>query len=334
MKPIKTAIVGLGNITHGYADMPSVVKRMKFPTHLSALKQDKRFLLVAGSDPEAKSRLAFQKKVGARVNVYSDLAEMLAREKIGLLVIATPTRTHYEVATAAIKSGVQAILCEKPIASSVVEATKLIKLAKKHQVTLAVNYFRSFDAGYLRLRQFIKSQSLGGLLGVNVNYSNGILNTGTHLINILEKLVQPFDTVIGLHDSGIANSPDPTINFAAKMGAITVFFRGLNNSDYRLFEMDLFFKGGRVKVASDKLEQWSIHSDDGFSFLQPNKKSALTIDINRSLLDVYDNIYKHLNGGGSLSCTAVDAWHALSVADCAVRVNNSTRELVVPSFKN
>lgn len=315
MRIIKTAIIGLGNITQGYEDMPSVVRRMEFPTHLSVLKRDKRFLVVAGTDIDENSRAVFQKKMPG-VKIYFDYLKMIEKELPDLVVVATPTATHVKICQEVIKNGIKVILCEKPISYSLKEAQVLVRLAKERQVTLIFNYFRSFDSGYNRLAAYIKSKKPGEIRAINVNYSNGIFNNASHLINLLEKLFQPIEHVSSFSDK--IRSTDPTINFIVKIGEIEIFFRGLSDADYRVLEVDMLFSKERIKLISDKLEHWKISSSDSFSFLYQVKNSPLKIDINRSFFDVYNNIYQHLINKKNLLCTPEEALHALDVACTAV----------------
>lgn len=330
MRIIRTAIIGLGDIAHGYEDIPSVAKRIKFPTHLSVLKKDKRFSLVAGSDIIKNSRTVFQQKV-PYANIYSDHIEMVKKENPDLLVIASPTKTHYKICVDVIRAGAKAILCEKPISYSLKEATELIKIARKNNVALMFNYFRGFDSGYNRLMSMIACKELGEIRGVNVGYSNGIFNNATHLINLLEKLFQPIDKVLPVDLNSIQSVDDPVVSFVGQFGQNVAFFRGLDQADYRIFEIDLFFSKERIKIVSDKLEEWKIFTEDDFSFLRLAKKTDFKIDINRSFLDVYDNIYAHLVNNTKLLSTPEDAWHALAVASAAIKACKYGQSQKIPN---
>lgn len=74
--------------------------------------------------------------------LYADYKEMLSREKLNIVSVCTPSGTHSQIAVDAAKSGVKAIFCEKPIATSVPEARKIVDACKKHGMYLTVNHSR------------------------------------------------------------------------------------------------------------------------------------------------------------------------------------------------
>ena len=160
MAKIRTAIIGLGKIAHGYDDISAIKKQISYPTHLSALKKDTRFSLIAVSDVSIKARGIFRKKVSDSVVLYSDYKEMIKTEDIDLLVVALPTELHYKVCAKALKSGIKNILCEKPITNTSAEAKKLMNLAKKHKAQILVNYNRSYYKSYEQLALAIKNKVL------------------------------------------------------------------------------------------------------------------------------------------------------------------------------
>ena len=66
------------------------------------------------------------------VKTFRTLDEMLADEKIELVVVNTPNITHYEYAKKALLAG-KHVVCEKPFTVEVSEAEELIALAAEKQ---------------------------------------------------------------------------------------------------------------------------------------------------------------------------------------------------------
>lgn len=329
MKKIRTAIIGLGQITHGYEDNLNVVKRIKYPTHLSALKKDKRFLLVSGCDKDVNSIQKFRKKVGQSVSMYLDYLKMIKEVKPDLLIVASPTTTHYAICQKAIKAGVKFIFCEKPISFSLNDSVKLVKLADRSGVSLFFNYFRNFDKSYKKLKKKVKDNKFGEIKMINVKYSNGIFNTATHLISLLEMIVGPIKNVCAFGCNFKLSFPDPTISFVADFGTKQAVFEGLSDIDYRVFEVDFIFSHGRIKLINDVDEEFRVCSSNGFSFLELVKNSKIKININNSFLDVYNNIYWHIRNGSSVDCTSRDALHSLGVATQVIKSFKLNKKLSV-----
>lgn len=73
----------------------------------------------------------------------ADARDVLARQ-IDAVTIATPTASHVEVAMPFIEAGV-AVLVEKPIASSLAEADRLIEAAERRGTLLAIGHTERFN---------------------------------------------------------------------------------------------------------------------------------------------------------------------------------------------
>ena len=186
----RAGIVGLGFI--GGADQVSgdalgqQVRNLD-GTHLHALQEAARVELVAGSSRDLGRRERFAARTGARV--FSDWREMLAAERPDIVSVATYTPYHAEVTEACARSGVRAVYCEKPIASTVSDAARMVAACRDAGTLLAVNHNRRFDPNYRRLRDLIAQGGLGELTSVSLQWGRGRLgNVGTHIIDALVML--------------------------------------------------------------------------------------------------------------------------------------------------
>ncbi|OHB19952.1 MAG: hypothetical protein A2666_02260 [Parcubacteria group bacterium RIFCSPHIGHO2_01_FULL_47_10b] len=319
MKKIKVALVGLGDIAHAYEDNPNVVRRIRIPTHYAALRHDKRYELVAACDSKKSARDRFRRKVGRRVHMYGSLAQMLGHSTIDLLVIATPTPTHFSVGMEAMRAGVRAIFCEKPIAYSSKEARTLLRTAGDRNVKFGVNYFRSFDSHYVRLSETIRRGTWGQPKLINVKYSKGIFNTATHCSQLLTKFFGKGLSVRAFGEAPLKREYDPTISFIVSYETFDAVYEGLRTNAYRIFEIDMLFERGRLILSGDKLSVFEIATDHGFSFLSRSARFRIKIDISNSMRDVYDNFYQHLTRNEPLLCSNQDALHAVATAEQAVK---------------
>src|SRR4029078_3652392 len=66
-------------------------------------------------------------------------SDVLHRDRVDAVVIATPTRTHHRLATKAWEVGIHTFV-EKPLATSARECLDLIELAEVHQRVLFVGH--------------------------------------------------------------------------------------------------------------------------------------------------------------------------------------------------
>jgi predicted dehydrogenase len=126
-----------------------------------------------------------------------DAADLIAREELDAVVIATPIETHYAFARAAIERG-KHVLVEKPLAASKAHAETLGALAHARDVRLMVDHTFVYNGAVRRIRALIDSGDLGELLyldSVRVNLgllqknSNVIWDLATHDLSIMDYLI-------------------------------------------------------------------------------------------------------------------------------------------------
>jgi predicted dehydrogenase len=131
------------------------------------------------------------------VTTCDDAADLIAREELDAVVIATPIETHYAFARAAIERG-KHVLVEKPLASSKAHAETLGALAHARDVRLMVDHTFVYNGAVRRIRALIDSGDLGELLyldSVRVNlglvqqHSNVIWDLATHDLSIMDYLI-------------------------------------------------------------------------------------------------------------------------------------------------
>ncbi|MEJ7901394.1 MAG: Gfo/Idh/MocA family oxidoreductase, partial [Thermomicrobiales bacterium] len=82
---------------------------------------------ICGRDHDAASAAAAQ--LGWN-SVEADYHDLVKRDDIGLVDVSTPGYTHKDVVMAALEAG-KHVLCEKPLANSLEEATAMLVAARK-----------------------------------------------------------------------------------------------------------------------------------------------------------------------------------------------------------
>ncbi len=101
---------------------------------------------------------------------YSALEELLTDATIDLVVVNTPTATHFEFAKKALRKG-KHVLVEKAFAGSTEEAIELRSLAKKNRCKLAVFHNRRWDSDFLSVRSVLQQGLLGDIVEANLAFS-------------------------------------------------------------------------------------------------------------------------------------------------------------------
>src|SRR2546427_10541818 len=119
--------------------------------------------------------------------------EDVFRSNVDGVVIATPVRTHYQLAKLALQHG-KHVLVEKPLTASVAEAEELVALAEEQQRVLMVGHTFEYSPAVNELRKLVQSGDLGRIycieaerlnLGLFRNDINVIWDLAPHDISIL-----------------------------------------------------------------------------------------------------------------------------------------------------
>ena len=181
----RAAIVGLGFVGAGdqvSGDALGQQVRYLDGTHLEALSRHRRVEVVAGSSRDPGRRERFARRTGART--YASWAQLLEREALEIVSVATYTPAHAEITVACAGAGVRAVYCEKPIASRLADAERMVAACRDAGSLLVVNHNRRFHPNYRRLAGFIARGGLGQLTSVSLLWGSGRLgNVGTHLFD-------------------------------------------------------------------------------------------------------------------------------------------------------
>jgi len=100
---------------------------------------------------------------------YNTIDDLIADETIELVIINTPSFTHYEYAKKALLAG-KHILVEKPFTATSAQAKELFNLAKSVGKKALVYQNRRYDSGFNAVKKVIDSGQLGKLVEVHFRY--------------------------------------------------------------------------------------------------------------------------------------------------------------------
>ncbi|KAH8749720.1 oxidoreductase, NAD-binding domain protein [Diaporthe sp. PMI_573] len=92
--------------------------------------------------------------------IYRSPTELLADERVDVVVVSTPPVTHFELVAAALNAG-KHVVVEKPFCPSSKECDELIALAKDKGKVLTVFQNRRWDADFVTLKRILAENQLG-----------------------------------------------------------------------------------------------------------------------------------------------------------------------------
>lgn len=146
--PIRLGLIGCGGIVQkshlqGLLDIPDLVT-------ISA---------IADPIPENRNRVGTAADIISEQR-YEDHRHMLARAELDAVIIATPHHLHAEHVIEAAQAGV-AIISEKPMATSLEEADRLLNAVKKHNVPYAIVHNFLYNPGTAEALRLLRRENTG-----------------------------------------------------------------------------------------------------------------------------------------------------------------------------
>jgi predicted dehydrogenase len=140
-------------------------------SHAAALAAIGNVEVVAGCDIVPGLRDQFLERWRGRwpdVRVYDDYTELLERERPDIVTIATPDFLHADPFIKAVEAGAKGIFIEKPFATTLADATRMVEAARARNVVVNVDCTRRWMPYPVASRAFVQEGRLGKLSQVMV----------------------------------------------------------------------------------------------------------------------------------------------------------------------
>ena len=144
-----------------------------------------------------KKNLILDKKKFPLVNIYKDYKASIKSSLIDLVIISSPTSTHYKIAKYALEN-FKHVLVEKPMSLTLKEVINLNKIAKKNGKMIFVDYPFLFSGTINYIKKIIEKNKYGRILEIESfreqapirKDANVIWDLGIHDISILTYLLK------------------------------------------------------------------------------------------------------------------------------------------------
>lgn len=262
-------------------------------------------------------------------HIYSNFAELIKNETADIINVATNTPTHAEIVIQASEAGVKNILCEKPMATNVVDAKRMVAVCKKNHTRLAVNHISRWSQNQRKMKEIIKTENaIGKLRHIYFHCGSvGLGNQGTHA----------FDKMRYFFDS----EPEWVIGVIDKTGTPNV--RGSQFRDPGGFGMILFQNGARgfidtsedtgvpyilelvgeygKAVINEYHDYWELfsrsHEDKKYQltrYIMPLNKLTFEPIRKFDIIELTSYAISELLSGSPISCTGEDGMKNLEMA--------------------
>ncbi|NCA14185.1 MAG: gfo/Idh/MocA family oxidoreductase, partial [Proteobacteria bacterium] len=116
---------------------------------------------------------------------YTNYKQMLTETSPSILSVVTPDHRHADIVVAACEAGVRGIYCEKPIATTLADADRIIAACRAHDVVLSIDHTRRWRQVWHQARNLVRSGDLGPLRRIVATLAGPramLFRNATHLV--------------------------------------------------------------------------------------------------------------------------------------------------------
>lgn len=148
----KILLIGCGRVAEHYKSLSKKIF-------------NKNNKIIAVSDLDKKKSLNFANFFNCKS--YLDYKIAIKKESPNLILVLTPSGSHYEIGMSCLKNKINTIV-EKPMAMKPKECNNLIKYSKKHQILFGTIFQNRFNPSIVYVHELIKKGYFGKIVTANI----------------------------------------------------------------------------------------------------------------------------------------------------------------------
>ncbi len=147
--------------------------------------------VVAGCDLVEEQRRSFEEEfrpTNPGLEMYGDYREMLDKAKPDIVTIATGDNAHANMAVDAAEAGVKGIFCEKPLATTLEDADRMVAAAEANGTLLSVDHTRHWYPLWHRCHELVADGAIGEVRSVVLLFHSArsmLFRNGTHMLDAI-----------------------------------------------------------------------------------------------------------------------------------------------------
>jgi predicted dehydrogenase len=178
------------------------------------VKGEARITSICETNPELGAQVAAEFGIP---KAYTDVREMLEKERPDIVDICTPPRSHAAIAEQCLKAGAH-VMVEKPMAVDAAECDRMIAAAQENKREICVGHSDLFYPSFMKARKLVQAGRIGEFRGMRILLSTpydyivskpdhwanklpgGIIGeTGPHMVYMTLAFI---DRIVGVHAVG------------------------------------------------------------------------------------------------------------------------------------
>lgn len=308
---------------------------------------------------ERTKNLAQEKYPG--VKTFRTLEELLADKNVELIIVNTPSVTHYDYAKQVIQAGKHLII-EKPFTATVEEAEELIALAKNKKVKLSVYHNRRYDSDYRTVKKIVDEKWLGNIVDAEIHYDRYVpalsykthketptpgvgclYDLGSHLI---DQSLQLFGMPLALFADITINRPNSKVDDYFDLKLFYARHRTTLKSSYYVREPLPGYQihgtlGSFIKHKTDVQEtdlqankkpgsdDWGVEPENQKGLLHTEKDGKVIKQFIPSLRgnygDYYDGVYYAIRDNADIPVSGKDGMKVIQIIEAAIKSNKEKK---------
>ena len=261
--------------------------------------------------------------------VYQNLETLLNHHHdLSIVSITTNAPTHAQATIACSEAGVPNVLCEKPMATNLRDAQRMIETCRTNCTRLAVNHIRRWSPNHLKLRRLIRDSLIGRVRHFYLSHGSvGLGNNGVHFFDNMRFYAESEPLwVIGFIDkTGTPSTRGPQFKDPGAYGivrfenGVRAFVDTFEDTGVRhVFE--IVGEYGRV-VIEEFGDDWRIYARKPEDwrrpltyYIAPMEQVPFEVEAKFDIPDLTLRAIRELLSGHPLSCTGEDGKKALEMA--------------------
>jgi predicted dehydrogenase len=295
------------------------------------------------------------------IKTYRTLVALLHDDTIELVVVNTPSITHYDYAKQSLLAG-KNVIVEKPFTATVEQAEELIAIAKEKNLLLSVYHNRRYDSDFKTIKKILDAKLIGDVVEAEFHFDRFDKNLSPKVHKETPSLGVGVVYDLGSHliDQALQLFGMPNAVFADIFA-----MRHISKVD-DYFEIVLFYNKLRVRLKAsyqtrEIMPGYVLHGTKG-SFIKhktdvqetdliagkipnrtnwgtepENQKGLLHTEVDGKIIreyitseqgnyfDYYDGIYNAICNNATLPVTAHEATQVIQIIEAAYMSNNERK---------
>ena len=284
-RALRAGIVGLSGIA---ARLPEAAAGpgmgIRLPvSHTAAYDSVPDTELVAGCDLLPERTADFKRQWSGllpKLRVYPDHQAMLAAEDLDLVSVVTSDDAHARIVIDAVDASVRGILCEKPIATTLADADRMIAATEAAGIPMLVNHTRRWMSPWLQVAGLIRDGAIGDVQRIVASQGGPramLFRTGTHICDSIAwfagaqplavyALPEPGLEAYGQRyagDGGHDPATDPALSVVIEFENGVRAFWNMCKTMPQVFDIDIYGERGCIRGRTFPGDEISVTVDVG-----------------------------------------------------------------------